>query len=130
MGKKVILSLAIISFMLLFAACGSSEKASKEKETKPKTTEIKSEIQKKEKESVDKEEETKDSGEILNPAIAEETEGNVEVIYTNNQPNFSHEMDGFKVNVEEYQIVQVTDMNPDVTIPFKNKRMDMSSQQR
>ncbi|MEK5172654.1 DUF5068 domain-containing protein [Heyndrickxia sp. FSL W8-0496] len=121
MGKKVILTLAIISSMLLFAACGSSEKASKEKETKPKTTEIKSDIQKKEKESVDKEEESKDSGEILNPAIAKETEGNVEVVYSNNQPNFSHEMDGFKVNVEEYQIVKVTDMNPDVTIPFKDQ---------
>lgn len=62
-----------------------------------------------------------DPGEILNPNIAVETEGNVKVVYTNKESTFIHDMNGFKVSVDEYQIVKVNDMNEDSTIPFDDQ---------
>lgn len=71
----------MVSFMLVLSACSNEEKASKaEAETKPKT-ENKDEVKEEKKESGEKPEAA--PGGELNPAIAEETEGNVEVVYTN-----------------------------------------------
>lgn len=125
MGKKTVLSAALISSMLLFAACGNAEKASDEKKNSEPKTEKKVEekpTNNNEKESkTDTKETAKDSNGLLNPNIATETEGNVEVIYTNSKPNFTHDLDGFKVSVDEYQIVKVTDINEDSKSMFKDQ---------
>mgnify|MGYP000907458865 CR=1 FL=1 len=123
MSKKKFLSAAVLSTAMLLAACGTDEKASGTPEKK-KVVEQTEEKAKTEDSSKEKEKETKASagkGEVLNPNIAEESEGNVEVIYTNKEPNYSHDMNGFKVTVDEYQITKVTDMHRDVTIPFDDQ---------
>ncbi len=62
---------------------------------------------------------TADDSEILNPNIAEMTEGDVEVLYTNKEPNYTHDMDGFIVTIDEYQITKVSDVNRDSESLFK-----------
>ncbi|MBB6447814.1 DUF5068 domain-containing protein [Bacillus benzoevorans] len=58
---------------------------------------------------------------VLNPYIAQETEGTVEVIYRNKDPKYTHEMDGFKIAVDEYEIVKVTGMNENSKILFDDQ---------
>ncbi len=128
-GKTKVLSATFLSAaMLLLAACGNEEKASespKENDSKPKTEETSTTGKTTEKSDEEKntsaEESNSESGKILNPNIAEETEGNVEVVYTNKEPKLSHDMKGFKVSVNEYQIVKVTDMNENSKIPFDDQ---------
>lgn len=123
MGKTKVLSVTILSAaMLLLSACGNEEEASgtPEKDSKPKAEETAKTEETSEKKDVT-EEPSSESSEVLNPNIAEETEGNVEVIYTNKEPNYAHDMDGFKVSVDEYQIVKVTDMNNDFYIEFDDQ---------
>lgn len=118
MVHKNLLAMFILSFTLVLSACGNDEKASKaEAETKPKTE--KTEAAKEEK-TDEKTEAAAASGE-LNPAIAEETEGNVEVVYTNNEANYTHDMNGFKVTVDGYEIAKVTDMNESAKILFDDQ---------
>lgn len=57
---------------------------------------------------------------ILNPNIAEMTEGVVEVLYTNKEPGYAHDMDGFVVTIDEYQITKVSDINRDSEYLFKD----------
>ncbi|WP_214481404.1 DUF5068 domain-containing protein [Bacillus sp. SM2101] len=119
MIKRKFLTMLSIGVLFL-AACGDDEKASsEEKEEKPKMEETSTE-EKAPEEEEKVEENTQTTGE-LNPIIAEETEGNVEVIYTNKEPNYTHDLDGFKVSVDEYQIVKVTDMNTDYNIAFDDQ---------
>jgi Domain of unknown function (DUF5068) len=118
-GKtKVLLATIISAAMLLLAACGNEEEASgssEKKDSNPKTDETNA--------KTDEMEDTSSeiNGEVLNPNIAEESEGDVEVVYTNKDPKYSHDMDGFKVAVDEYQIVKVTDMNTDFNIEFEDQ---------
>ncbi|MBT2641704.1 DUF5068 domain-containing protein [Bacillus sp. ISL-41] len=108
--------------MLILSACSNEEKASKaEAETKPKT-EDKEEAKedKEEKEDSEAESSASASGE-LNPAIAEETEGNVEVIFTNNDAKYTHDMNGFKVSVDGYEIAKVTDINDSMKVWFDDQ---------
>lgn len=116
--KTKVLSVSILSAaMLLLAACGNEEKASespKENDSKAKTEETSNKGKTNEK----AEESDTKSGEVLNPSIAEETEGNVEVVYTNKEPGFLNDINGFKVSINEYQIVKVTDMNEDSKLRF------------
>ena len=111
--------------ILVITACGNEkEETKKEDNKKEEATEEVSAEKKETKDSVAaKGEETAASvsSDILNPAIAEKTEGNVEVLYTNKEPNYSNEMKGLKVNVEEYQIVKVSDINADTAYFFKDQ---------
>ncbi|WP_318153047.1 DUF5068 domain-containing protein [Metabacillus arenae] len=121
MGKIKILWTTMISTMLLMVACGNEEEASGSKKEDPK---LKTEETSAKKETTEKVEETSASqgdNEVLNPNIAEESQGNVEVVYTNKKPKYSHDMDGFKVSVDQYQIVKVTDMNKDFYIEFDDQ---------
>lgn len=123
MGKSKILLGTSISVMLLLAACGNEEKTSgseAKSDPKPKTEEKAAEETQKEN-TAEETSTAAESGEILNPNIAEETEGNVEVVYTNKEPKYTHDMNGFKVSVDEYQIVKVTDMNEYSKIPFDDQ---------
>ena len=69
-----------------------------------------------------------DDAEILNPNIAEMTEGDVEVLYTNKKPGYAHDMDGFIVTIDEYQITKVSDMNRDSEYLLKGAQKGMSLQ--
>ena len=122
MRKTKILWPTMISSMLLLSACGNEEQTSGSPEEDNAKTQETTEVE----ETTAKENETEEqtsgsSNEVLNPNIAEETEGNVEVVYTNKEPNYAHDMDGFKVSVDEYQIVKVTDMNTDFYIEFDDQ---------
>lgn len=95
MGKTKLLLGTITSIMLLLSACGTEEKTSgsKEKaESKPKTVETNTDTKGKSLSSVA-------------DYIAEDTEGNVDVIYSKKDPKYTHDLDGFKVSVDEYQIM-------------------------
>ncbi len=57
---------------------------------------------------------------VLNPNIAKMTEGDVEVLYSNKKPGYAHDMDGFVVTINEYQITKVSNVNRDSKHLFKN----------
>ncbi|KAA0948510.1 DUF5068 domain-containing protein [Sporosarcina sp. ANT_H38] len=61
-----------------------------------------------------------DDSTILNPNIAEMTEGVVEVLYTNKEPSYAHDMDGFIITIDEYQVTKVSDVNRDSEYLFKD----------
>ncbi|CAM4005964.1 DUF5068 domain-containing protein [Mesobacillus zeae] len=122
MRKGKIISSLFLSATLLLTACGNDEEASGTKEkanSKPKTEEPAK--VKAEKTEAKSEKLASGSNEVMNPNIEKESEGNVEVLYTNKEPNYSHDMNGFKVRVDEYQIVKVTDMNNDFFIEFDDQ---------
>ena len=123
MGKAKVLTATIISAaMLLLSACGNEEKTSGTKtEPSKETTNAPTEEKENTKVEETKETSSENSGEVLNPSIAEESEGNVEVIYTNKDPKYTHDLDGFKISVDEYQIVKVTDMNEYSKILFDDQ---------
>ncbi|MFF5995155.1 DUF5068 domain-containing protein [Lysinibacillus sp. KU-BSD001] len=114
MGKCLKLSTAVLSLMLL-AACGDDEKTGSSKDPETTPAETASEA------TTNTEEVSSASGEMLNPNIAKLTEGNVEVVYTNENPGYIHDMNGFKVSVDSYEIVKVTDMNNDFYIEFDDQ---------
>lgn len=58
---------------------------------------------------------------ILNDYIKEETEGTVEIVYRNKEPKYTHELDGFKISVDEYEIAKVTGMNENSKILFDDQ---------
>ncbi|WP_245827616.1 DUF5068 domain-containing protein [Paenisporosarcina indica] len=132
MGNSKILLGIIFSVMLLLAACGDEEKASGSKEVVKSKPKIEEKVEKAQENSTEEDsaeevtsvaskETVPSTGEVLNPNIAVETEGNVEVIYTNKDPKYTHDMSGFKVSVDEYQIVKVTDMNEYSKISFDDQ---------
>lgn len=87
---------------------GEKETKDEEKENKETIGEEKNE---QEKEKKSEENDNKElASEIMNPAIAEETDGDVDVLYTNANPEVEHDMDGFIVKVNKYQVTHVTDM--------------------
>ncbi|MCG7336695.1 DUF5068 domain-containing protein [Sporosarcina sp. ACRSM] len=47
----------------------------------------------------------------LNPNLAVMTEGEVEILYTNEKPVMLHDMDGFLVSIDKYQVSKVSDVN-------------------
>ncbi|MEH6943181.1 DUF5068 domain-containing protein [Bacillus sp. JJ722] len=114
-----------LAAVLVLAACGNDEKASTD-EKKPKeeeTTKTSEEPKANEesKASTEDASETKPTNELLNPNIEKETDGKVEVLYTNNDPKFVKDFDGFKVSVDAYQMVKVTDMDQGVAIKFDDQ---------
>jgi len=113
MGKYGKISIAMLSLMML-AACGDDDESSNS--TENNSVEVADDANTQSTEEV-----SSSSSEILNPNIAELTEGNVEIIYTNENPNFVHDMNGFKVSVDAYEIAKVTDMNGDFYIEFDDQ---------
>lgn len=117
-----------LAAVLVLAACNNDEKASTTDEKKPKEEETtktsdKPKTNEESKDSTEKEDasEPKQSNELLNPNIEKETDGKVEVLYTNNDPKFVKDFDGFKVSVDAYQLVKVTDMDQEVAIRFDDQ---------
>ncbi|WP_159431011.1 DUF5068 domain-containing protein [Bacillus massilinigeriensis] len=121
MGKGKILSTVFLSAAMMLSACGNDEQASGTKEkTEPKQKAEQPAKVKSEKTEA-KSEKPSGSNEVFTPNIAKESQGNVEVVYTNNDVGYLKDMDGFKVSVNEYQIVKVTDMNDDFHIAFDDQ---------
>lgn len=124
--------------MTVLAACGKDEKAGGEapkeqkkagvekQETPEEDDEVaddtgESEAEPEE-ESASTDETAQTDDEVLNPYVAEGSEGDVEVIYTNKSPGYNHDMNGLKVSIDEYQILKVTDMNQRfASIPFDDQ---------
>lgn len=125
MLKKWFVGPVVLASLLLLAACGEEEKETAPKKAGESKTEkaVETESTEPVEETSNEPEEAAaaDSNEVMNPAIAEQSEGEVEVVYTNKSPEYSHNMDGFTVLIDEYQVVKVTDMLPSVTIPFDDQ---------
>src|SRR5690625_7526002 len=92
----------------------SNEEEDKEEEKEEEKPEEEEDEDKEEKE----EPESEGDDEIMNPQIAEETDGDVEVIYTNDDPGYTSDLDGLKVDDHKYQVVKLTDMNKSQDITF------------
>ncbi|WP_342514170.1 DUF5068 domain-containing protein [Sporosarcina sp. FSL K6-1522] len=126
--RKVLFTLGASAILL--AACGNNEKESEEKSSgkielgeTEETSEVDGALAElraalEEREPSD-ESVVQDDSEVLNPNIAEMTEGDVEVLYTNKAPGYVHDMDGFVVTIDEYQITKVSDVNRDSEYLFK-----------
>src|SRR5690625_1823451 len=133
-NKLKLFSILFIVATMVLAGCGKDEKDDKakevasikdddkeEKDEKKKDKEKKEEKpeEKKDEKKEEKEEpESKGDDEVMNPQIAEETDGDVEVIYTNDDPGYTSDLDGLKVDVHKYQVVKLTDMNKSQDITF------------
>lgn len=131
MKLKSMMMGSIAASLLLLGACGSakdtdeetasataSEPASAEKkkdETAAETTETEEQTDAEETEGSETEAaETSESGsaENLNPYIEEETGGDVEIVFTNNDPKLTHDYsDKVSLAIESYQIAHVTNVN-------------------
>ncbi|GKV68964.1 hypothetical protein NCCP2716_14620 [Sporosarcina sp. NCCP-2716] len=131
MKLKSMMMGSIAASLLLLGACGSakdtdeetasataSEPASAEKkkeETAAETTETEEQTDTEETEGSETEAaEASESGsaENLNPYIEEETGGDVEIVFTNNDPKLTHDYsDKVSLAIESYQIAHVTNVN-------------------
>ncbi|MCM2677098.1 DUF5068 domain-containing protein [Alkalicoccobacillus plakortidis] len=143
---KVMASLVAVSALVL-TACGSNEEATgnepEEQEEQPVAEETNEDEKQQEEEQIDDEVEVeveeendddqdKDTEEnssdvstesmsgddVWNPQIAEDTEGDVEVVYTAENLGYETDLDGYHVKVDGYQITRVTDMHKREEISF------------
>lgn len=111
--KDLMRALVLGLTVIMLGACAKEEQAEKE------TPEMDAESALKElREELDAGKDTKQAGKVrssedtvLNPNLAKMTEGNVEILYTNNKPVMLNDMDGFFVSIDNYQITKVSDVN-------------------
>ncbi|RHW36164.1 DUF5068 domain-containing protein [Lysinibacillus yapensis] len=104
------LFLGAVSSVLLLGACGSEEEAEKVEATPAAEEEV---VEENNEETVEAStEQPQDNGTILNPYIAEDLNADVEVVYTNKNPQLEHAYsDKVTIKIDEYQIVHVSNMN-------------------
>ncbi|MBS4218432.1 DUF5068 domain-containing protein [Bacillus sp. FJAT-49711] len=119
MNVKKLALLGLVLTALLLGACGSKAEdkkegvkpaAAEEKTEKTEKTEAEEaeEVEAEQKESA----EAEDDGSVLNPYIAEDLNADVEVVYTNKNPGLKHAFsDDVTIEINEYQIVHVSNMN-------------------
>ncbi|SOC08330.1 uncharacterized protein DUF5068 [Ureibacillus xyleni] len=107
MGMNKLALFGTILTALLLGACGSDTDV-KEEVVKPVTAED----QKEDAIETEKESNSNDDGAILNPFIAKDLNADVEVVYTNKNPELKHEFSkDVTIQIDEYQIVHVSNMN-------------------
>lgn len=111
MGKMKILGLTAF-LALALVACGEEEK------TEKKPVEKANAVAKKDSKENEDSSDSKESSELLNPNLEKETEGKIEILYTNSKPNYNKDFEGFKVSVDEYQFMRITDMNQSAATYF------------
>lgn len=108
-GKSGMKNLALygtILTALLLGACGSNTDV--EEEIVPAAA-----VEDQDENDADeKEHEVKEDGTILNPFIAEDLNADVEVVYTNKNPELTHEFsEEVSIQIDEYQIMHVSNMD-------------------
>lgn len=92
--------------MLLLGACGSETDVKEEAEP---AVAVETEDNNEAEETEQKDE---NDGTLLNPYIVEELNADVEVIYTNKNPELKHAFsEDVSIQIDEYQIVHVSNMN-------------------
>ncbi|MBB4826493.1 hypothetical protein HNO89_003753 [Sporosarcina luteola] len=130
MNMKRILLGSMLAAILILSACGT--KKEKEEETtaadQPDTEATEQENENVDNETSDTEEDAESekeqdvSAENINPTIEEETGGDVEVVFTNKEPNLTHAYsDKVTISIEEYQITHVTNMNESAKYNFDDE---------
>ncbi|UOE93705.1 DUF5068 domain-containing protein [Alkalihalobacillus sp. LMS39] len=116
--------LGIMSLSVALALTGcNSEETTKDEDKDVVDNEVEQPVSAEEEEQEEPTEteiESNDAGE-LNTYITEYTDGEVEIIFTNSNPNINYDAEGFKMIVEQYQIVHVTDMHASITSSFNDK---------
>lgn len=128
---KRFLGLFSILALLLLAACGTSGKPEKEVEASPsKVDDASSESadgeieEEEEEEETEKEEDKKivsTNDTMLNSYLEEETGGDIEIVFTNNEPAMKHNYkDDVSIEIDSYQIVRVTNMNESAKSSFED----------
>jgi len=111
MKKITLLVVGVVtSCLVLMSACSTNDTvSSSENESSEKQREAQS-IGKEEKIIKEGNGNKKLATSILNSNIEKFSEGKAEVVYNNANPNISIDNDGFKFDVEQYQVVHVTDI--------------------
>ncbi|MBY0223609.1 DUF5068 domain-containing protein [Mammaliicoccus sciuri] len=112
---------SILAAVLILGACGKAQEKEDEvsaTELPENETEVKgnqnndSETAETEKNKESDERGDSESAENINPYLEEETGGDVEIVYTNTDPNLKHAYsEKVSLAIEEYQIAHVTNMN-------------------
>lgn len=129
MSKRVMMLLiSIISVTLIFSACGSKDDETDTEEAIAQEDQEQEEQdeQEEETESDTEEEDTnteQDSNSNFSELIEymeEETEGTATVIYENDESQ-EHDMEGVKVTVDAYTLVELKDFHTNFSIPFNDK---------
>ncbi|MCR6109124.1 DUF5068 domain-containing protein [Bacillus sp. A301a_S52] len=120
-----------LSTLVLLAACGANDENNNENEAAAANENVEEneevndeeETNNEENEEVDEQPETEvTEGEIFNTTIAEETGGDVELIYTNNDPGYINDLEGFEIAIEAYEVVKVTNITASEAPQFKGDR--------
>ena len=137
MKKKNWIMVSLLSLILLVGACSDTkkedaveaeEKPADIEETEPEVEDDAAKEEEKveeaeEVEEVEKEEAAASAdGEMLNNYLAEETGGDIEIISTNQAPGLTHAYsDDVSITIDEYQVVQVTNMNESSKASFNDE---------
>ncbi|TYR78864.1 DUF5068 domain-containing protein [Priestia megaterium] len=114
MNKKLILTGTLVSSLVVATACSNSNTASfKEDESKGKMKETpKEEIESKssnEDTSREKSDIQRSKNGFLDSYLDENLKADKEIVYENKEPK-NIDLDGFKFNIEEYQVVHITNV--------------------
>lgn len=133
--KQLVVSSTLVA-MLILSACGKtqdkeeeasaakppkSEEAQKKVETN--ASEPTTEIEEDDAETAEETESAENgSSENMNPYMEEETGGDIEIVYTNTEPELIHAYsDKVAISIEEYQIAHVTNMNESAKHNFEDE---------
>ncbi|MFC0523392.1 DUF5068 domain-containing protein [Pontibacillus salicampi] len=126
----LMLMVSLWFILLILSACGSEEDAAgteesesdvKEEETKSEDTTVETDTTSIEEDETASNTSSENKEGMINPSIKEKSGGEVDVVYTNEDPQYSHDMEGFKVAVNQYDIVKVTGMSDEYAIPFDDQ---------
>lgn len=123
MKKKLVLASILAGVLTVATACSNSSETTSSEDTKEKTeateTKVKEEksTESKSQDKTSSSEEEKNNKEsetaVINPEIKKTLDSaKLEVIYENKTPNINVDLDGFKFDLERYQVVHVTNANP------------------
>lgn len=134
MMLKKMMTTSVFTALLLLSACGNTESEDSAKPEKQinkvanteieKEKEKEKEVEEKVEESVEEIDDTTVSTDgILNPYIAEATGGDVEIVFSNTKPDLKQHIfgDGVSIQIDEYQIVHVTNMNESKKYEFQDQ---------
>ena len=131
MRIKLLLFILVFLSAFVISACGSDDEKSEDTEAnaeaKEEEQEDKDDGEQEEVEEEDDEEESDDQAEAsdsdfseLITYMEEETEGEAEVLFENNEKQ-EHELDGVNVSLDAYTLVELKDFHTNFSIPFNDQ---------